>query len=119
MSIQGAGGMTYWHFMSDRLEAIHDLPVKCQEMHFAGYVLEVPFYPVLYTTVGLFPGSFLAHIVQPYPAIPKSVQWYQIPVTWWSLVETISWEVWVTPHLPSILPECNLKPPASMTAATK
>lgn len=119
MSTQGANGMTYWQFMGDRLQAIHTLPAKCQEMHFTDYILTVPFYPVLYTFEGLYPDSLLARMSMPYPAIPKDVHWNQAPGAWWSLVEYISWDAWVTSHLPSIMPECNLKPPASMTATIK
>jgi hypothetical protein len=106
-----ANGMTYWQFMRDRIGAIRELPAKCQQMHFTGYLIAVPLYPVLYTYVGMFPDSFLARHTQPHPAIPKDVHWADAPATWWSLLETVSWEAWVTPHLPNIMPECNLKPP--------
>jgi hypothetical protein len=111
-----AHGMSYWQFMSDRIGAIRELPAKCQQMHFTGYLIAVPLYPVLYTYAGMFPNSFLARHTQPHPAIPKDVQWADAPATWWSLVETVSWDAWVTPHLPNIMPECNLKPPQISTA---
>jgi hypothetical protein len=111
MQQDGADGMTYWQFMRDRISAIRELPAKCQQMHFTGYLLAVPLYPALYTYVGLFPDSFLARHTQPHPAIPKNVQLADAPNTWWSLVETVSWDAWVTPHVPQIMPECNLKPP--------
>jgi hypothetical protein len=98
MQLANADGMTYWQFMRERISAIRELPAKCQQMHFTGYVLAVPLYPVLYTYVGLFPDSFLAKHTQPHPA-------------WWSLVEIVSWDAWVTSHVPQIMPECNLKPP--------
>ena len=107
----GANGMTYWQFMRDRIGAIRELPAKCQQMHFTGYLIAVPIYPVLYTYVGMFPDSFLAQHTQPHPAIPKNVRLVDAPNTWWSLVETVSWDAWVTPHVPQIMPECNLKPP--------
>ncbi len=44
-----ASGMTYWQFMRDRIGAIRELPAKCQQMHFTGYLIAVPVYPVLYT----------------------------------------------------------------------
>ena len=31
------------------------------------------------------------------------------------VVETVSWDAWVTPHLPTIMTECNLKPPDEIT----
>jgi hypothetical protein len=61
--------------------------------------------------VGMFPDSFLARHTQPHPAIPEDVKLSDAPATWWSLVETVSWDAWVTPHVPHIMPECNLKPP--------
>ena len=111
MQIKAANGMTYWQFMSDRIKVIREMPAKCQELHITGYTLAVPLYPVLYTFDGLFPDSFIARHTQPDPTIPKNIHWYEVPTTWWSLVETISWQAWVTPHLPSILPQCNLKAP--------
>ncbi len=105
----GADGMTYWQFMRERIGEIRELSAKCQQMHFFGYVLAVPLYPMLYTYVGLFPDSFLAWHTQPHPAIPKNVRLIGVPNTWWSLVETVSWDAWVTPHVPQTMPECNLK----------
>jgi hypothetical protein len=58
----------------------------------------------LYTYVGLFPDSYLARHTQPHLSIPKNVQLADAPDTWWSLVEDVSWEAWVTPHLPSVMP---------------
>jgi hypothetical protein len=111
MPQDGANGMTYWQFMRDRIGAIRELPAKCQQMHFTGYLIAVPVYPVLYTYVGMFPDSFLARHTQPHPAIPQNVQLADAPNTWWSLVEIVSWDAWVTAHVPQIMPECNLKPP--------
>ena len=34
------------------------------------------------------------------------------PATWWSLVEIVCWEAWVTQHIPTVMPECNLYQPA-------
>ena len=113
MPQDGANGMTYWQFMRERIEAIRALPAKCQQMHFAGYLIAVPVYPLLYTYIGLFPDSFLARHAQPHPAIPKDVKLADVPNTWWSLVEIVSWDAWVTPHVPQVMPECNLKPPNS------
>ena len=84
-------GMTCWQFMRGRISAIRELPAKCQQMHFTGYAIAVPFYPALYTFVDLFLDSFLARHTQPHPSIPKKVRLADAPDTWWSLVETVSW----------------------------
>ena len=109
-----ADGITYWQFMRERIGAIRELPAKCQQMHFTGYMIAVPIYPILYTYVGMFPDSFLARHTQPHPAIPEDVKLVDAPATWWSLVETVSWDAWVTQHVPYIMPECNLKLPATI-----
>ena len=111
MQQAGAKGMTYWQFVGERVNAIRALPAKCQQMHFTGYLIAVPVYPALYTAVGLWPESALARHTQPHPAIPKDVQIADAPATWWSLVEIVSWEAWVTMHVPQVMPECNLPPP--------
>jgi hypothetical protein len=64
MQLASAGSITYWRFMHDRIGAIRELPAKCQQMHFTGYLIAVPVYPVLYTYVGIFPDSFLARHTQ-------------------------------------------------------
>jgi len=53
--------------------------------------------------------NYLERLTQ--PAIPQDVQLADAPATWWSLVKIVSWDAWVTPHAPQIMPECNLKPP--------
>ncbi len=109
MHISEAHGMSYWQFMTNRIDAIRRLPAKCQWLHVTGYLLSVPLYPALYTFVGVFPNSFLAGHLQPDARIPKQVAWLDASGIWWSLVETISWEAWVTRHVPGVMPECNLK----------
>ncbi len=116
MRIEGANGMTYWQFVSERVGVIRGLPAKCQQLHFAGFVIAVPFYPLLYTYVGLYPESYIARHTQPDTLIPKIIHWFDAPDTWWSLIEDVSWEAWVTPHLPSVMPECNLKAPVISTS---
>jgi hypothetical protein len=113
MQQDGANGMTYWQFMRERIDSIRELPSKCQQLHFTAYLLAVPLYPVLYTYVGLYPDGFLAQHTQPHPAIPEDVRLIDAPGTWWSLVEIVSWDAWVTPHLPTVMPECNLQSPSS------
>jgi hypothetical protein len=111
MPQSGAYNMTYWQFLRERIGAIRELPAKCQQMHFTSFAIAVSFYPALYTYVGLYPDSFIARHTQPDPSIPKNVTWSDAPGTWWRLVEDVSWEAWVTQHLPTIMPECNLPAP--------
>ena len=40
MEQDGANGMTYWQFMRERIGAIRELPAKCQQMHFTGYLCQ-------------------------------------------------------------------------------
>jgi hypothetical protein len=49
------------------------------------------------------------HHTHSHPAIPKNFHGYEVPTTWWSLVETISWEAWMAMQLPSIFVQCILK----------
>lgn len=113
-----ANRMTYWQFMRERIGAIRELPVKCQQLHFTSFAIAVPLYPALYTLVGLYPDSYIARHTQPDQSIPKGIDWADAPDTWWSLVEDVSWEAWVTQHLPTVMPECNLREP-SLSAAGK
>ena len=112
MQLAGADGMTYWQFLRERIGAIRELPAKCQQMHFTSFAIAVPLYPALYTYVGIYPESYLARHTQPDPSIPKNIDWSDAPDTWWHLVEDVSWEAWVTQHLPTVMPECNLQPPS-------
>ena len=34
-----AKGMTYWQFMANRIGVIREMPARCQQLHFTGYVL--------------------------------------------------------------------------------
>ena len=111
MQVKGADGLTYWQFLRERIGVIRELPTKCQQMHLTGYAIAVPFYPFLYTYVGVNPDGFLASHTQPHPLIPEEVSWAEAPGVWWDLVEQVSWEAWVTPHIPTVVPECNLEPP--------
>ena len=118
MQLASADGMTYWQFVRERIGAIRDLPAKCQQLHFTSFAIAVPLYPALYTYVCIYPESYLARHTQPDPSIPKDIGWSDAPDTWWRLVEDVSWEAWVTQHLPTVMPECNLKPP-SIPAVSK
>jgi len=111
MQLASADGMTYWQFVRERIGAIRELPAKCQQMHFSSFAIAVPLYPALYTYIGIYPESYLARHTQPDPSIPKNIDWSDAPDIWWRLVEDVSWEAWVTRHLPTVMPECNLQPP--------
>jgi hypothetical protein len=113
MQQDGAIGMTYWQFMRERIGAIRELPAKCQRMHFTSFAIAVQLYPALYTYIGIYPESYLARHTQPDPLILKDIGWVDVPDTWWRLVEDVSWEAWITQHLPTVMPECNLTPPQS------
>jgi hypothetical protein len=101
IQLAGADGMTCWRFMHERIRAIRELPAKCQQLHFTSFAIAVPLYPHLYTYVGIYPECYLARHTQPDPSIPKNFDWSDAPETWWSLVETVSWETWVIQHLPT------------------
>jgi hypothetical protein len=64
-----------------------------------------------YTYVGIHPQSDLARYTLPDPWIPKHIDWSGAPDTWWQLVEDLSWETWVTQHLPTVIPGCSLPAP--------
>jgi len=116
MPQDGADGMTYWQFVRERISAIRELPAKYQQLHFTSFAIAVPLYPALYTLVGLYPDSYIARHTQPDPSIPKNITWSDAPDAWWSLVEDVSWEAWVTQHLPTVMPECNLQKPSVSSA---
>lgn len=92
---QVPAGMTYWQFMADRIEAAKEVnPARCGYGMFSFLAVVGPFYSVLYTYVGIHPDSFLARVTQPDSSIPKNVAGtalYQVPETWWKVVERISW----------------------------
>ncbi len=117
MQLASAEGMTYWQFVRERIGAIRELPAKCQQMHFTSFAIAVPLYPALYTYVGIYPESYLARHTQPDQSIPKDIGWADAPDTWWRLVEDVSWEAWVTQHLPTVMPECNLPAPSLSTVS--
>ncbi|MDD5369141.1 MAG: hypothetical protein PHQ40_08650 [Anaerolineaceae bacterium] len=91
-----AHGMTYWQFLRERIDVIQAQPPRCQRYYFLGFALTVPMHPFLYTYIGIYPDSILAHHTQPDPLILKTkITWQMAPKTWWSLVEAASWDVWV------------------------
>lgn len=106
---QVPAGMSYWQFMGDRIEAAKEVkPARCGYGMFGFLVVVGPFYSALYTYVGIHPDSFLARVTQPDSSIPKNVAgvaWYQVPETWWKVVEKISWTALARPG-----PGCRFRP---------
>ena len=102
-------GITYWQFMADRVDAASEIqPARCGYGMFAFLLAAGPFYSVLYTYIGLYPDSFLAHVSQKDPNIPMGVAgapWYQVPEIWWKIVEKLSWIA-----LAKQGPGCNFRP---------
>jgi len=112
MQIPDAQGMTYWQFLGDRIQTIRTQPSHCQRLYIVSYVMAFPVYPVLYTYVGLYPNSYLARHTMPHPAIPWGITWKQALKTWWSLVETVSWEALVRPNRRVQIRDCAIQHPA-------
>jgi hypothetical protein len=88
-------GMTYAEFMQDRIDAAKTVePSRCGWGMMLSLVTLGPIYSVVYTAVGISPGSTLAKGVAPDPDIPKGVEgarWYEVPGIWWGVVERLSW----------------------------
>ena len=75
-------------------------PGRCGYGMFGFLALAGPFYSMLYTYVGIHPDSFLAHVTQPDPSIPRGVAgaaWCQVPEIWWLVVEKLSWSALARP----------------------
>ena len=92
---QSPKGMTYFEFMSDRMDAAKTVkPSRCGWGMFASLAVLGPIYSVIYTEIGLHPDGFLARGAMPDPDIPKYVanaHWYEVPGIWWNTVERLSW----------------------------
>jgi hypothetical protein len=88
-------GMTYWQFMTDRIEAAKEVkPSRCGWGMFLSLAALGPVYSVVYTEVGVHPKGFLAGVTAFDPDIPKGVEnasWDQVPHIWWNVVERLSW----------------------------
>lgn len=88
-------GMTYWEFLSDRLEAARTVqPSRCGWGMFLSLGVLGPIYSVVYTDVAIHPNGFLAKVTAPDPDIPKGVanaSWIETPGIWWKVVERLSW----------------------------
>ena len=105
-------GMTYWEFMSDRIEAAKVVqPSRCGWGMFLSLALLGPIYSGVYTEVAIHPNGFLAKVTAPDPDIPngvKNVRWIEIPGIWWQVVERLSWTMLAKPN-----PGCRFRPVAS------
>jgi hypothetical protein len=105
-------GMTYWEFISDRIEAAKVVePARCGWGMFLSLTALAPIYSVVYTEVALHPHGFLAKVTAPDPDIPKNVQnasWQEVPDVWWTVVERLSWTM-----LGKSNPGCHFRPVAS------
>ena len=88
-------GMTYFEFMSDRIDAAKTVkPSQCGWGMILSLAVLGPIYSAVYTEVGIHPDGFIAHGTAPDPDIPKGVagaQWYEVPGIWWNTVERLSW----------------------------
>ncbi|NMC85859.1 MAG: hypothetical protein GYA58_11290 [Anaerolineaceae bacterium] len=106
---QVPAGMTYWQFMSDRLDAAQEVePKRCGVGRLVTFGVLGPVYSVVYTDVGLHPGGFLDRVSQNDPNIPTGVEdtpWYNVPDLWWNVFEKISWSM-LARHTPA----CNFRP---------
>lgn len=105
-------GMTYWEFISDRIEAAKVVqPARCGWGMFLSLATLAPIFSVVYTDVALHPLGFLAKVTAPDPDIPKNVQnvsWQEVPDVWWAVVERLSWTM-----LGKTNPGCQFRPVAS------
>lgn len=105
----GPQGLTYWEFMSDRIDAAKTIqPSRCGWGMFLSLGLIGPIYSVVYVDVAVNPKGFLAHVTAPDPDIPKNVagaKWYEMPGIWWNVVERLSWTMLAKHH-----PACNMRP---------
>ena len=102
-------GMTYWEFISDRVEAAKVIePSRCGWGMFLSFAMIGPVYSVVYTDVGIHPDGFLAKVTAPDPDIPKGVEnavWQDVPHIWWNVFERLSWTMLAKPK-----PGCQFRP---------
>lgn len=108
-------GMTYWQFITDRLEAAGEVvPERCGVGRLVTFAVLAPVYSIVYTDVGVHPDGFLARVSENDGNIPKGVEntiWYDVPNLWWRVVEKISWSM-----LSRHTPVCNFRPVRQMNA---
>ncbi len=101
-------GMTYYEFMTDRLDAAKTVePARCGAGMIGTLFVLGPMYATLYTHVALNPDGFLASVTVPDPDIPRNMRasWYEVPGIWWTTFERLSWTMLAKRH-----PGCNLQP---------
>lgn len=102
-------GMTYWQFITDRLDAAQEVkPERCGVGRLVTFAALAPVYSVVYTNIGLHPGGFLDRVSEDDRNIPTNVEntpWYDVPDLWWNVVEKISWSM-LARHSPA----CNFRP---------
>lgn len=104
---QAPKDMTYFEFMSDRLQAAKTVkPARCGWGMMLSLAALAPIYSINYTWVATHPDGFLAKVTAPDPDIPLNVagaSWHEIPGIWWTVVERLSWTMLAKHH-----PGCNL-----------
>ncbi len=110
---QVPAGMTYWEFLSDRLDAAREVePARCGVGRLVTFAFLAPVYSAIYTDIGLHPGGFLDRVSQDDANIPTGVAgtpWYRVPDVWWDVVEHISWSM-LARHTPA----CSFRPIETM-----
>jgi hypothetical protein len=102
-------GMTYWEFISDRIDAAKTVqPSRCGWGMFLSLGVLGPIYSVVYTDVAIHPNGFLAKVTAPDPDILKgaaNASWIEVPGIWWKVVERLSWTM-----LAKQKPGCQFRP---------
>ncbi len=92
---QAPEGMTYFQFMSNRIEAAKKVkPPRCGLVMFGSLAVLGPIYSVVYTEVGVHPNGWIAKGVAPDSDIPTGVEnssLFEIPGVWWNVIERLSW----------------------------
>jgi hypothetical protein len=109
---QAPKGMTYWSFLSDRMEAAKVVqPARCGWGMMLSLAALGPIYSVVYTEVAIHPHGYLAKLTAPDTDILKGVEnaaWYEVPGIWWRTLERLSWTMLAKTH-----PGCHFRPVAS------
>jgi hypothetical protein len=92
---QAPKGMTYFQFMSDRMDAAKTVkPSRCGWGMMVSLAVLGPIYSVVYTEAGIHPDGLLARGIAPDADIPVGMagaKWYTVPGIWWNTVERLSW----------------------------
>jgi hypothetical protein len=92
---QAPKGMTYFKFMSDRIDAAKTVkPSQCGWGMILSLAVLGPIYSAVYTEVGIHPDGFISRGTAQDSDIPKGVSgagWYEVPGIWWNTVERLTW----------------------------